>query len=81
MVEPKRDSNLRATILEGVMDPEPIPLVIPRPDAPTGRTVSDCIALLPDDSTATVDPDFGRDVAAAVMSHPESLVPPEYVDV
>lgn len=62
------------------MEPPPAPLVIAHRDAATGHPMADCIALLSDNSVATIDPDFGREVAAAVMSHPESLVPPEYVD-
>ena len=42
------------------------------------RTISECIALLPADSTATIDPDFAKDVEAAVESHREPLSPPEW---
>jgi antitoxin (DNA-binding transcriptional repressor) of toxin-antitoxin stability system len=45
---------------------------------PVPRTISECIALLPEDSTATVDPDFARDVAAAVAEHREPLNPPTW---
>ncbi len=33
---------------------------------PVRRTISECIALLPEDSTATIDPDFSKDVEAAI---------------
>jgi len=33
------------------------------------HTISECIALLPGDSTATIDPDFSKDLANAVESH------------
>jgi antitoxin (DNA-binding transcriptional repressor) of toxin-antitoxin stability system len=45
---------------------------------PVPRTISECIALLPEDSTATVDPDFARDVAAAARAHREPLNPPTW---
>jgi antitoxin (DNA-binding transcriptional repressor) of toxin-antitoxin stability system len=43
-----------------------------------GRPISECIALLQEDSKATVDPDFAKDVEAAVESHRESLNPPAW---
>ena len=45
---------------------------------PTRRTISECIALLPADSTATVDAEFSKDVAAAIDSHSEPLTPPAW---
>jgi len=42
------------------------------------RTISECIALLPEDSTATIDADFAKDVEAAVGSHREPLNPPAW---
>ena len=41
--------------------------VIHAPVAPR-RTTSECIALLPEDSTAVMDADFARDVEAAIAS-------------
>jgi antitoxin (DNA-binding transcriptional repressor) of toxin-antitoxin stability system len=35
---------------------------------PVRRTISECIALLPEDSTATIDADFAKDVEAAVAN-------------
>jgi len=35
------------------------------------RTLAECIAMLPEDSRATVDEDFGKDVEAAIKSHRE----------
>ena len=35
---------------------------------PPRRSISECIALLPEDSTATIDADFAKDVQAAVKS-------------
>ena len=34
--------------------------------APARRTLTECIAMLPEDSTATVDEDFAKDVEAAI---------------
>ena len=36
-------------------------------------TISECLALLPEDSTATIDSDFANDVQAAVERHREAL--------
>ena len=54
------------------------PVAVLHPAEPVARTISECIALLPEDSTATVDPDFARDVAAAVEGHREPLNPPTW---
>jgi antitoxin (DNA-binding transcriptional repressor) of toxin-antitoxin stability system len=42
------------------------------------RTISECIALLPEESEATIDADFAQDVAAAVEAHNEPLNPPSW---
>jgi antitoxin (DNA-binding transcriptional repressor) of toxin-antitoxin stability system len=47
--------------------------MIHAPVAPR-RSISECIALLPEGSTATIDADFAKDVEAAVESHREPLV-------
>jgi antitoxin (DNA-binding transcriptional repressor) of toxin-antitoxin stability system len=54
------------------------PVAVLHPAEPVHRTISECIALLPEDSTATVDPDFARDVAAAARGHREPLNPPTW---
>jgi len=54
------------------------PVAVLNPAEPVPRTISECIALLPEGSTATVDPDFARDVAAAVDSRREPLNPPTW---
>jgi hypothetical protein len=38
---------------------------------PLRRTISECIALLPEDSTAVMDADFAKDVEVAIESHRE----------
>ena len=40
------------------------------------RSIEECIALLPEDSPATIDEDFARDVAEAVTTLREPLNPP-----
>lgn len=57
-------------------DAQPVAVVHPAP--PARRTISECIALLPEDSTATIDSDFAQDVTAAVESHREPLNPPAW---
>jgi hypothetical protein len=47
-----------------------------RPAEPPRRRISECIAMLPVDSTATIDSDFAVDVEAAIASHREALEPP-----
>jgi antitoxin (DNA-binding transcriptional repressor) of toxin-antitoxin stability system len=59
--------------------------VIHAPTAPR-RTISECIALLPEDSTAVMDADFAavmdadfaKDIEAAIESHREPLEPPSW---
>jgi antitoxin (DNA-binding transcriptional repressor) of toxin-antitoxin stability system len=44
-----------------------------RPAEPVRRRISECIALMPVGSTATIDPDFARDVETAIAAHRETL--------
>ena len=46
--------------------------------APARRTISESMALLPEDSTAVMDADFAKDVEAAIESHREPLSPPSW---
>ena len=55
-----------------------LPLAVIHAPAPPRRTISECIALLPEDSTAVMDADFAKDVAAAIESHREPLTPPAW---
>ncbi len=59
---------------EIVIESGKLPVAIHAP-VPPRRSISECIALLPEDSTATIDPDFARDVESAVESHREPLEP------
>ena len=45
---------------------------------PLRRKISECLALLPKSSNAVMDPDFAKDVEAAVESHREPLEPPTW---
>lgn len=57
-------------------DSQPVAVVHAAP--PPHRTISECIALLPENSTATIDSDFAQDVAAAIETHRDSLNPPAW---
>jgi antitoxin (DNA-binding transcriptional repressor) of toxin-antitoxin stability system len=63
---------------EVVIEQEDRPAAVIRPAEPIRRTISECIALLPQDSKAVIDADFARDVKAAVESHREPLEPPAW---
>ncbi len=52
------------------------PVAVLRAPEPPRRKISECIALLPADSDATIDPDFARDVNEAISAHREPLEPP-----
>jgi antitoxin (DNA-binding transcriptional repressor) of toxin-antitoxin stability system len=54
------------------------PLAVLHPPESVRRTIWECIALLPEGSNATVDPDFAKDVEAAIESHREPLNPPAW---
>jgi len=45
---------------------------------PVCRKISECIALMPADSTGTIDPDFAKDVEAAIAALREPLEPPAW---
>jgi prevent-host-death family protein len=58
---------------EVVVERNAQPVAVIRPAEPVRRKISECIAMLPADSTATIDPDFAKDVEAAIESHRELL--------
>ena len=60
---------------EIVIEHDARPVAVLHAAEPVRRTISECIALLPEDSTATIDADFAKDVEAAVESHREPLNP------
>jgi antitoxin (DNA-binding transcriptional repressor) of toxin-antitoxin stability system len=61
---------------EVVIESGNLPVAVIHSPVPPRRSISECIALLPEDSTATIDADFAKDVEAAVESHREPLEPP-----
>ncbi|HEY0703223.1 MAG TPA: hypothetical protein VGD60_10680 [Candidatus Acidoferrales bacterium] len=63
---------------EVVIEDNAQPLAVIQSVGPRPRTIAECIALLPEDSTATIDSDFAKDVEAAVDSHVEPLRPPAW---
>ena len=54
------------------------PVAVIRAAEPVRRTLSECIALLPADSSGTIDADFAKDVATAIGAHSEPLEPPNW---
>jgi len=54
------------------------PVAVIRPAGPVRRKISECIALMPVDSTGTIDADFAKDVEAAIAVHREPLEPPAW---
>jgi antitoxin (DNA-binding transcriptional repressor) of toxin-antitoxin stability system len=80
--EAARDfSSLLARVRAGVeviIEDGALPVAVVRTLAPQRRSIEECIALLPEDSPATIDEDFARDVAEAVAAHREPLNPPAW---
>jgi len=63
---------------EVVVERGKLAVAVIHPPSPTPRTISECIALLPEDSTAVMDADFAKDVESAIESHREPLSPPSW---
>lgn len=63
---------------EVVIESGKLPVAVIHAPVPPSRSISECIALLPEDSTATIDADFAKDVEAAVESHRDPLEPPAW---
>lgn len=62
--------------LEVVVEHDHQAIAVLRPAELPRRRISECIAMLPADSTAVIDPDFAADVEAAIAAHREPLEPP-----
>jgi antitoxin (DNA-binding transcriptional repressor) of toxin-antitoxin stability system len=58
-----------------VIENDKMPIAVFRAVDPMRRTITECIELLPENSTATIDPNFPDDVRAAVDSQREPLSP------
>lgn len=54
------------------------PLAVLRAPEPRRRKLSEIMASLPENSTATLDADFAADVQAFIDNHREPLNPPEW---
>ena len=63
---------------EVVIERDAHPLAVIRAAAPPRRTISECITLMPAESTATIDSDFAKDVEAGMAAHREPLEPPAW---
>ena len=63
---------------EIVVEQDHQPIAILHSAVPPRRRVSEVLARMPKDSTATMDEDFARDVEAAIASHREPLDPPQW---
>jgi len=63
---------------EIVIEIDKRPVAVLHPAGPIRRKLSECIALLSEDSMATIDEDFAKDVEAAVASHRAPLNPPAW---
>ena len=61
--------------VEVVIERDARPVAVIRAAAPPRRTISECIALMSTESTATIDSDFAQDVEAAIAAHREPLEP------
>jgi antitoxin (DNA-binding transcriptional repressor) of toxin-antitoxin stability system len=64
--------------VEVVIERDAHPVAILRAPEPVRRRISECIAMLPADSDAVIDPDFARDVEEAITAHREPLEPPSW---
>lgn len=63
---------------EVIVERGKLAVAVIHPPFPVPRTISECIALLPEDSTAVMDADFAKDVESAIESHREPLSPPAW---
>src|SRR5215475_6646032 len=63
---------------EVVIESGKLPVAVIHVPGPPRRTISECLALLPEDSTAVMDADFAKDVEAAIENHREPLEPPSH---
>jgi antitoxin (DNA-binding transcriptional repressor) of toxin-antitoxin stability system len=70
-------ARVRAGV-EVVIESGSCPVAVIHAPLPPRRTISECIELLPEDSTAVMDADFAKDVEAAIESHREPLEPPAW---
>ena len=60
---------------EIIIERDAQPVAVLRAAVPPRRKISECIALLSNDSSATIDPDFSKDVETAIAAHRAPLEP------
>ena len=70
--------KVRQGLDEVVVEDDRQAIAVLRPAEPPRRKIPECIAMLPADSTATIDADFAGDVEAAIAVHREPLEPPAW---
>ena len=61
--------------VEVVVEHDRHPVAVLRPALPPRRKISEVLALMPKNSSATMDAEFASDVQAAIESHREPLDP------
>lgn len=74
-------ASLLARVLAGaeiVIENNERPVAVLHAVDPMRRTISECIELLPRNSTATIDSEFAKDVGVVIESHREPLNPPAW---
>jgi hypothetical protein len=64
--------------VEVVVEHDRHPVAVLRSTVPPRRKISEVLVLMPKNSAATMDPDFARDIQAAIESHSEPLEPPAW---
>ena len=63
---------------EVVIERDAQPVAVIRRAESLRRRISECIELMPADSTGIIDADFAADVDAAINAHREPLEPPAW---
>jgi prevent-host-death family protein len=63
---------------EVVIESDARPVAVLHSPDPPRRTIEECVALLPEDSSLVMGEDFARDVEEAIAFHREPLNPPAW---
>lgn len=63
---------------EVIIESGSAPVAVIKAPIPPHRKIKDILALLPDDYTMRMGPDFADDVEAAIAAHREPLNPPDW---
>jgi len=62
---------------EFIIERDAQPVALLRAVLPVRPKISECIAMMPADSTGTIDADLAQDVEAVIALHREPLEPPD----